>query len=1369
MNQSLRFFLRYTAYALSVVIILIALVLQSARLLTPHLYLIIPSIESFVSNQTQTHTTIGHIEGRWHGLTPHIMVSDVELSGRIIDSDIVPSISTTIPLSVEYIEMKVDLLASLFQLGWEWKEIVLRNAHAAIKQDQSGQWTLAKIPLFADSPDKWEYHDLIHWAKKTPDIHIENILVNVTPIDGETIQFTVPEINTETSEDNSFQRLSAAVHINNQPALSFVVEHQPFSDGRRHSGVNNSGMNSGVNQTINHTPYAKGFLSVSDFSLSIAEKLLYSSLTDSLQEFLQKDQRLAQTYINGTLWFDFLQNDTVEFSSTSKAIISSVYLNAQQPIVLNTLLQGKVDGNGLLQIGLDQLTIDGEFMLGDVAFLKQKSQSTLQIETVVLQSLTQWVESRFLLPSRTRKVLEALTPQGELQNLTFEINHKLLAHSTLSATVKNVAVNEFEGIPAMGNVSGYIESQWLSGFINIDSKKFRFFPKKIYDEPVILDQFSGQVAWTVDRVNNKLIINSNYMQGAAVFGEGVGEFLLDLPLGQDSRKSDLSFHIGLKNSEVKYQKLLIPNKVPRNIREWLADSLQTGVIKEAGVVYRGGLSGDEKTRSYQMFADVNEASLDYSQDWPALENVSGRLLVDNEFLHVSSRQVEVFQEPLELLSMTWPGDGRQLLNVRSVGRLSAKTGLRMLTETTLKESIGNSLDGADITGDVKADIDLWVQPKLSIGNVSPAASTVLSIKEPQSVKIEFLNNDASLSLPSLPALSISSLTGQFSYSIDNGLQADSIAMQVFGEPLILKLNTVSKPLSLPGKQLIVEGEGIAPVSKMMEWLGRPELQFFNGVTPYQFTLSTPFRLGVDDAVSDYSAASEITISSSLQGVAINLPEPFKKDAVSSRKTIFSGGFSKISSEYRLAMDENVLAEITQKGNEMSGFLSINKPLAAPVTDNVFVISANIESFFLDEWLNETHRFNFLSNSNKSQFIRLLYDVSVDSMHIKQHEISDIRFKGERAESQWRTQIVHELVNGEVTIHDDKTVPTNIHLNYVDIPGKTKKAESSTLTIDPLENIDLSWLKPTDVTIEQLRYNNKYFGQWSFSINPLTEGIEFHNIHAAFNNLTLQGKTAKEGARLFWQTQQEKVVRGTASQQQPLSRTRFKGQLHGEGVQGLFAVMEESPVLTSQKTFFDADFSWAGSPAAFSISGINGTLGVDLSKGVFIQGEGGSTTGVLRFLGLFNFNKWARRLQLDFSDVYRKGLSYDELTAELVFDQGNIYFQHPLIVKAPSSEFTMAGKIDYKTEEIDAILVTTLPVGGNLTFATALVAGLPAALGVFIINKIFKSQVDKVSSLTYSVKGEWSEPEMKFINIFDDDLYANDSNQDGSLLNEPGIN
>ncbi|MFT7387947.1 MAG: hypothetical protein ACI8VC_001190 [Candidatus Endobugula sp.] len=1369
MSSSLRFCLRYAGYILSVAIISTALLLQSARLLAPHLHHVTASIESFISEKIQMDTTIGHIEAQWHGLIPHLIINDIAMRSNIADN--IPAKETLPPLSIKYIEIKLDLLASIIRLKWEWKKIVLSNANITLTQSQEGTWSVVGYPLFTTHKvvgSGWERSDLIYWANQIPDIHINNVLVNARSASAQQVQFFIPSINTQTNVDSDFQRLVAEVQINNLPAVSLVIERQSVTGANQQDGVNTN------TDTI---AYLKGFLSASNISFDTVQKLFYSSFPGFLQRALQQDQQLINTYAGGTLWFDFLANDSISMLAKSEAVASSSYLDGQQPLVISSLLQAELNQENALTLSLDQLMFDGEDILGDIALLSGKQQSTLQIERVALKPLVSWVNNRFLLPNKVSRVEEILAAQGELRYLTFDINHKSIDQSTLSATAKNLSFNSFDNIPAMGNVNGYIETQWLSGFIDIESEKVHFSHEKFHDEPIIFNQLSGQVAWSFDTLSHHLTVSSHYLRGNADFGEAVGEFLLDIPLKQDNQESELSVQIGLKNSEIRYHQLLIPNKVSGNVRQWLAGSLQSGNVEQAGFVYRGGFSGDDSTRSVQLFAEVSDVDLDYSQDWPVLENVKGQLLVDNDFLHVSTSQAEIYQEPLETLSVTWPGNGRHILHIRSAGKLSAKTGLRLLTETAIKERVGSALDGVNITGNIQTDIDLWVPvggPPVNtsskiIENSLVILSTETPTKDLQLITVEFLNNNVSLLIPSLPVLNMSALAGKLSYSTDRGLQATNVAMQIFGKPLNVKLDTVPVSLTSPRKRLIITGEGIAPVTKIMSWLKRPELKVLSGKTPYQFSLSTAFQIDTDVLMPVSVGKSTFNVSSSLQGVSIDLPEPFNKDTVSARETIFSGSFSDLSSQYHLTMGKDIMAELLQKGSVSSGFLSVGKPSLSPVADNVFLISAKMKNFDVEEWLNKSLRFDFFRGDSSSPPVKLLYDISIGSMNIEQHELSNIRFVGERSAAQWRTQIENELISAEMTIYDDESVPTNLSINYLNILKKSKKTALATSVIDPLKEVDLSWLKPMDVNIDKLSYNKKKFGQWRFSINPTAEGIAVDNIHAALGSMRLHGKSTKDGASLFWRTRTKKVESEKIDLLESLSRTEFSGRLQGDGVDELFTAMGVSPVLSSRETFLDADITWSGSPMAFSVLDLDGTLGIKFNNGAFIQDKESNTTGILRLLGLFNFNTWARRLRFDFSDFYSKGLAYDNMSAQLVFDQAKIYFQQPLVVKAPSSEFTMAGKINYKAETIDAVLVTTLPVGGNLTFATALVAGLPTALGVFIFNKIFKSQVDKVSSLTYSVKGDWREPKVKFLNIFDYNLYSGGLTPSETPLAEPGIN
>ena len=190
------------------------------------------------------------------------------------------------------------------------------------------------------------------------------------------------------------------------------------------------------------------------------------------------------------------------------------------------------------------------------------------------------------------------------------------------------------------------------------------------------------------------------------------------------------------------------------------------------------------------------------------------------------------------------------------------------------------------------------------------------------------------------------------------------------------------------------------------------------------------------------------------------------------------------------------------------------------------------------------------------------------------------------------------------------------------------------------------------------------------------------------------------------------------------------------------------MMESRSLRAEVAFNWSGSPAMLSIKELQGDLLLDVRDGRFYQNTGQASNALLRLVGLFNFDSWARRLKLDFKDVFKGGLPFEYINGAMKFEQGTIYLSQPLEVKNTSATMKMGGEIDLLNETLDTSLVATLPVGGNATFLTALAAGLPAAAGVYLASKIFKKQMEKVASVSYTMTGPWEKPIINFDKLFD---------------------
>ena len=134
---------------------------------------------------------------------------------------------------------------------------------------------------------------------------------------------------------------------------------------------------------------------------------------------------------------------------------------------------------------------------------------------------------------------------------------------------------------------------------------------------------------------------------------------------------------------------------------------------------------------------------------------------------------------------------------------------------------------------------------------------------------------------------------------------------------------------------------------------------------------------------------------------------------------------------------------------------------------------------------------------------------------------------------------------------------------------------------------------------------------------------------------------------------------------------------------------------------------------------------------------------LKVFGLLNFNSIGRRLRLDFSDLFGKGLSYDRVKGLLVGTNGVYVTREPIRMTGPSSNVELNGTLNLVGDQIDAKLVVTLPVTNNLPIA-ALLVGAPAVGGaLFLMDKLIGDRVSRFASVKYTVKGPWKEPKITY--------------------------
>jgi uncharacterized protein YhdP len=212
-----------------------------------------------------------------------------------------------------------------------------------------------------------------------------------------------------------------------------------------------------------------------------------------------------------------------------------------------------------------------------------------------------------------------------------------------------------------------------------------------------------------------------------------------------------------------------------------------------------------------------------------------------------------------------------------------------------------------------------------------------------------------------------------------------------------------------------------------------------------------------------------------------------------------------------------------------------------------------------------------------------------------------------------------------------------------------------------------------------------------------------------------------------------------------SRTTLAARLYFQDLGDSLEGLGYEKVIVTEGGSFDLALEWPGGPQDFSLLTGQGSVGVDIGEGHFPDVPVG-TAGTLRVVSILNLAEIVRRLSL--SQMFESGIPFNKVDGEVSLADGTIAVAR-MEVQGSASSFQFSGVSEVASRALDGELVVTLPVANNLPWVAALTAGLPVAAGVFLLSKVFESQVNRLTSAVYSASGTWDDPVVKFDRVFDD--------------------
>jgi uncharacterized protein (TIGR02099 family) len=251
--------------------------------------------------------------------------------------------------------------------------------------------------------------------------------------------------------------------------------------------------------------------------------------------------------------------------------------------------------------------------------------------------------------------------------------------------------------------------------------------------------------------------------------------------------------------------------------------------------------------------------------------------------------------------------------------------------------------------------------------------------------------------------------------------------------------------------------------------------------------------------------------------------------------------------------------------------------------------------------------------------------------------------------------------------------------------------------------------------QSLRYAGIELGETRVEAYPIANGFHFERVQAESERLTLRAKGD-------WLLDE----RG--------HRSDFDIRIASESLGGFLESLDIASPVQGGQTLVYFNAWWPGSPGAFGLSRLNG-------EGEFSVVDGNisnASAGGGRLLGLLSVQALPKRLALDFRDVFDSGFSFDEASGTFAMENGTASTDNVLL-RSSAASISVSGRTDLVAREYDQLITVRPGVGNTLPIIGALAGGPGGAAAGLALQGLLHDSLAEATQVRYLITGSWENP------------------------------
>lgn len=939
-----------------------------------------------------------------------------------------------------------------------------------------------------------------------------------------------------------------------------------------------------------------------------------------------------------------------------------------------------------------------------------------------------------------------------------------------TASASGAAPHPQPGRPGVRGASLEVDMNQAGGRARLDIANGALEFPGVFEEPVLpLDQLHAEARWTLK--GERIVVNRFDLRLANA--DVQGDFSGSWQTGEDTRAGGKGDRFpGVLDLQGRFSRAdgarvwrYLPLVVGADARHYVREAIVAGQLSDVAVRIKGDLNrvpfadprGGGEFRFAGKVRDATYAfvppSLAPTEDapWPRLTGLSGDLSFERNgmrvagassgaagwpglrFSAIEARIADFTHTPTVVVSFDAKGPARDMLGVVNTSPLGR------LTHQVLAE--------AEASGDAAARVRLNI-PIHEVDSTRVNGS------------VSFAGTDLRFS-PQAPLLSRT--RGALSFT-ETGFSLNGVQARLYGGDVRIDGGMRARSPGAKDSPVVLRAQGTATAEGLRQASELGAVAALARQASGAAAYSAQLTVGA-------SGVPELVVTSSLQGLALDLPEPFTKPAESAVPLRIETALEADAPAGTAAAAGAGLRERLQLSYGRAAAVTFVRALgggaprvlrgsiavglgadeSAPLPAQGVVANLAFKTLDVDAWErllpDQPPRTGERANAGAApaapstplqEFLPTSFALRAQQLRAGGRHFDQVVVGGMRDGPTWRANVSASQLNGYVEYRQPGAsggARLHARLARLVVPREAT-AEVESLLDEPVATS----LPALDIVADDFELRGKRLGRLEVeAVNRSGSGSDDDVLREwRLNRLALTTPEAVFSASGNWAAvgAQAGTSRSARTAAAP-RRTAMNFRLDIQDAGALLDRLGMKDVVRRGKGQLAGTVVWKGSPLSPDYPSMSGQLHIDVERGQFLKAD----PGLAKLLGVLSLQALPRRLTLDFRDVFSEGFAFDFVRGDATVAEG-VARTNNLQMKGVNAAVLIDGQADLVRETQDLRVVVVPEINAGTASLVAAAINPAIGLGTVLAQLFLRQPLIKATTQEFRIDGSWSDPQVR---------------------------